>query len=67
MSMHYCTCAFFQSVIWDSVIEEFKGANEKLNAVTVKNLKTGHTQDLSVAATFIAIGHDPNTQVLGFF
>ncbi|SDB45353.1 MULTISPECIES: thioredoxin-disulfide reductase [unclassified Butyrivibrio] len=48
-------------VIWDSVIEEVKGDN-KVTAVSVKNVKTGETQDVATDALFVAIGIHPLTE-----
>ncbi len=48
-------------VIWDSVVEEVKGDN-KVSAVTVKNVKTGETKDVDTDALFVAIGIHPLTE-----
>ncbi|MCR5342875.1 MULTISPECIES: thioredoxin-disulfide reductase [unclassified Butyrivibrio] len=48
-------------VIWDSVIEEVKGDN-KVTAVSVKNVKTGETKDVETDALFVAIGIHPLTE-----
>lgn len=48
-------------VIWDSVIEEVKG-DTKVNAVSVKNVKTGETKDVDTDALFVAIGIHPLTE-----
>ncbi|WP_408070443.1 thioredoxin-disulfide reductase [Butyrivibrio sp. JL13D10] len=48
-------------VIWDSVIEEVKGDN-KVTAVTVKNVKTGEKKDVDTDALFVAIGIHPLTE-----
>jgi thioredoxin reductase (NADPH) len=51
-------------ILWDSVIEDIKGDEQPVPAVTgveVKNLKSGKSQVLPVAGVFIAIGHDPAT------
>jgi thioredoxin reductase (NADPH) len=56
-------------VIWDSVLDEVLGnppGGEGMPGVTgarLKNVKTGETQDITVDGIFIAIGHDPATQV----
>jgi thioredoxin reductase (NADPH) len=50
--------------VWDSVIEKIHGARETgVEAVTLRNLKTGETQVMPIDGVFIAIGHEPNTQV----
>ncbi|MEC4015746.1 thioredoxin-disulfide reductase [Streptomyces sp. H27-D2] len=50
------------SFIWDSEIAEIKGEN-KLAGLTLRNLKTGETSELPVTGLFIAIGHDPRTEL----
>ncbi|MEE8348125.1 MAG: thioredoxin-disulfide reductase [Acidobacteriota bacterium] len=50
-------------LIWDSVITEvLDPVQKKVEAVRLKNLKTGQETTLSVEGVFIAIGHDPNTK-----
>jgi len=49
--------------IWDSVVTEVLDPKEKkVEAVRLKNVKTGQEQTLSVEGVFIAIGHVPNTK-----
>lgn len=48
--------------IWDSEIAEIKG-DQKLAGLTLRNLKTGETSELPVTGLFIAIGHDPRTEL----
>ncbi len=52
-------------VLWDHVVEDVLGVEEPLGAtgVRLRNVKTGALQDLSVDGVFIAIGHDPATQL----
>ncbi len=50
------------SFIWDSVVEEIVG-NGKVEAVQLKNLKTGETDRLPTDGVFIYIGHYPNTSL----
>ena len=49
---------------WDSVVTEFKGAFE-LEALELRNVKTGNHSTLPVTGAFIAIGMVPNTAWLG--
>ena len=51
-------------VHWDSVVEEFKGSQKGLEAISLKNVKTGEKHDLPVTGCFIAIGITPNTKWL---
>lgn len=47
-------------VIWDSVVEEMSG-KEKLEFVSLKNVKTGEASRLNLDGIFIAVGMDPNS------
>lgn len=49
-------------VVWDSEVVDVVG-EAKVEAVRVKNLKTGATTDLKVQGLFLAIGHAPATEV----
>lgn len=49
---------------WDSAIEEIHGAKETgVEAVTLKNLKTGAATRVATDGVFMAIGHEPNTKL----
>jgi thioredoxin reductase (NADPH) len=48
--------------LWSSVIEEILG-NEKVNRVTITNLKTNTKETMEAGAVFVAIGHEPNTKL----
>jgi thioredoxin reductase (NADPH) len=51
-------------VVWDSVVKEIHGAPETgLTGVLLENTKTGETNELECQGLFIAIGHDPNTEI----
>lgn len=47
---------------WNSVIDEIKG-NQKVNQITINNLKTNQKETLEAGGVFVAIGHDPNTKL----
>lgn len=47
---------------WDSEVHEIVG-DDALEAVVIKNSKTGETTRLDVTGLFIAIGHKPNTDI----
>ncbi|HPB67353.1 MAG: thioredoxin-disulfide reductase [Candidatus Omnitrophica bacterium] len=51
------------SVIWDSVLAGVQGDN-LLNAVVLKNVKTGEETTHEAGGLFYAIGHAPNTAFL---
>jgi len=52
-------------IIWDSVVEDVLGDKEPKNVkgIKIKNLKTDKTEELKLDGLFIAIGHDPATQL----
>ncbi len=50
-------------VIWDSEVVDVLGV-QKVEGVRIKHLKTGQTTDLAVRGLFLAIGHEPATDVL---
>ncbi len=52
-------------VIWDSVLDEVTGTENPLsvNGAVIKNVKTGEKKKLDVDGVFIAIGHQPNTNI----
>lgn len=51
------------SFIWDSEVVDVLG-EEKVIGVSIKNIKTGETTELSADGLFLAIGHEPNTKFL---
>ena len=52
-------------VLWDHVVDEILGEEEPLRVtgVRVRNVKSGALSTLEVEGVFIAIGHDPATQL----
>lgn len=50
------------SFIWDSVVEEIKGDNQKVTGVQIKNVKTGETYEEAADGVFIYVGLVPLTQ-----
>ncbi|MFJ5216196.1 thioredoxin-disulfide reductase [Streptomyces sp. NPDC088354] len=48
--------------IWDSEVDTIHGEG-KLAGLTLRNTKTGETSELPVTGLFIAIGHDPRTDL----
>jgi len=48
--------------VWDSEVAEIEG-DPKLAGLKLRNLKTGELSDLAVTGLFIAIGHDPRTEL----
>jgi thioredoxin reductase (NADPH) len=47
--------------VWDTVVEEVRGADGKVTTLGLRNVKTDTTSDLDVGGLFVAIGHDPNS------
>ncbi len=52
-------------IIWDSVVEDVLGTTEpkSVNAIKIKNVKDNKIKELKIDGLFIAIGHDPATQL----
>ncbi len=48
--------------VWDSVVDEVLG-DDSVNGVRIQNVKTGERSTLDVEALFVAIGHDPNSEL----
>ncbi|MCY0937588.1 thioredoxin-disulfide reductase [Streptomyces sp. H34-S4] len=51
------------SFAFDSEITEIKESDTKLSGVVLRDTFTGKTRDLEVTGLFIAIGHDPRTEL----
>jgi thioredoxin reductase (NADPH) len=49
-------------VAWNSVVDSLIGS-EKLEGVVLRDTNTGETRRLDVTGLFIAIGHDPTTEL----
>ncbi|MEU7291845.1 thioredoxin-disulfide reductase [Streptomyces exfoliatus] len=50
------------SFAWDSEVTEIHG-EQKLSGLTLRDTKTGETRQLAVTGLFIAVGHDPRTEL----
>ena len=52
-------------MIWDTVLDKINGTDnpKNLESLTIKNLKDNQTRDLKVHGLFVAIGHQPSTQI----
>lgn len=50
-------------LIWNSVPEKIDG-EDTVNALFLKNVKTGESARLDVGGVFVYIGHNPNTELL---
>ena len=50
--------------IWDSVVDEIHGEpKDGVSGVRLKNVKTGATSEFKTGGVFMAIGHQPNTNI----
>ena len=52
-------------IIWDTVVEEVVGDKDPKNVtgLKIKNLKSNEVTELKIDGLFIAIGHDPATEL----
>lgn len=50
--------------VLDSVVCSVNGVDGDAESVTVKNVKTGETQNIEASGIFVAIGHSPSTSFL---
>ena len=50
-------------ILWDHTLEEVLGDDQKVTGIKVKNVKTGDLDKVDLEGVFIAIGHNPNTEI----
>ena len=50
-------------VMWHTTLDEVLGDNMGMTGARVKNVQTGETTDLEATGLFVAIGHQPNTDL----
>ncbi|WP_027342859.1 thioredoxin-disulfide reductase [Hamadaea tsunoensis] len=50
-------------VAWNTVVDEVTGADGKVNGLKVRDTQTGENRTLDVTGVFIAIGHDPRSEL----
>ena len=53
-------------IYWNSETDEVLGQN-KVDAVRIRNIQTGEKRDIPVSGFFIAIGHQPNSDIFKGF
>jgi thioredoxin reductase (NADPH) len=53
------------AVVWDSVVEEVLGAGEPpgVSGLVLRNIVTGESSQIAVDGLFVAIGHNPATEL----
>ena len=50
-------------ILWDHIAEEVLGDSNKVTGLNLKNVKKDETSQLDLEGVFIAIGHNPNTDI----
>ena len=52
-------------IIWNTVVEKVNGTDnpKNLESISIKNIKEGSVKDLKVHGFFVAIGHNPATNI----
>jgi thioredoxin reductase (NADPH) len=53
-------------IYWNSETDEILG-DDRVSGVRIKNNKTGESQDVSISGFFVAIGHNPNSEIFKGF
>lgn len=53
------------TVEWDSVVEEILGVEEpkKVTGIRIRNVETDEVKELKADGVFVAVGHQPNTDI----
>jgi thioredoxin reductase (NADPH) len=51
------------SFAWNSEVADLHSENGKLSSLTLKDTQTSETRELAVTGLFIAVGHDPRTEL----
>lgn len=50
-------------ILWDHVLDEVLGDDSGVTGMRIKNVNTDATREINIKGLFIAIGHEPNTQI----
>jgi len=50
-------------VCWNRTLDEVLGDKSGVTGARIKDVNTGHTENVPLTGVFIAIGHTPNTQI----
>jgi len=50
-------------VHWNRTLDQVLGDQSGVTGARIRDVKTGHTEDLRLTGVFIAIGHTPNTAI----
>ncbi|MGI9295377.1 MAG: thioredoxin-disulfide reductase [Pseudomonadales bacterium] len=49
--------------MWDHTLQEVLGDDSGVTGMRIEHVKSGAQQDLNLSGVFIAIGHNPNTEI----
>ena len=49
--------------LWNTTVDEVKGSDGRVTTLGLRNVKTGNASDFEIGGMFVAIGHDPNTDL----
>ncbi len=48
---------------WNTVVDDVRGSDGKVTTLGLRDTQTNETSDFDVGGLFVAIGHDPNTEL----
>jgi thioredoxin reductase (NADPH) len=50
-------------ILWDHTLDEVLGDKSGVTGIRIRNAKTAAARDIALSGVFIAIGHQPNTEI----
>ena len=50
-------------IVWNSTLDEVLGDDSGVTGLRLKNVRDGQTRQIDLTGVFIAIGHEPNTDI----
>jgi thioredoxin reductase (NADPH) len=51
------------TIKWDTTLDEILGDSSGVTGMRIRSVKSGTTEDIALQGVFIAIGHQPNTEI----
>ena len=51
------------TIKWDNTLDEILGDSSGVTGMRIRSVKSGTTEDIALQGVFIAIGHQPNTEI----
>ena len=51
------------TIKWDHTLDEILGDSSGVTGMRIRSVKSGTTEDIALQGVFIAIGHQPNTEI----